>query len=544
MSSGNNIHRQLETPHASSAEAHNRNSTRTAILTSRFAHFLRPVKAWRPRFARDHVGFLLLLAAGGYSLHAEAGFGLFWLQAIGASSALASCFILGVAERNWRLSVWSSLAYLATLVSTPLLHLHALWFVTFLLSGVTRPFAFAVLSQWLLQALPFPLPVYGSLPFLVLALGWFCVPEKFLNRGIGFAILAVIGAAESFNFLAMPIRPAAESYRSVEYQFGIGQTFYKLCGGEFTQTSGRIRSSIHKTSIPDSMPGLLVLDHDQAGLKPTVADELNFTQPLPWQSNAYLGDQFALYWLRCDGFLASHLGGSLRPTGRPLLIASSIGKRQILAQQRGSLLLLADSDPLVNRLSPYQRQLLSYLLRVNPFVLLPLLLSLLACGIALLFPERGWIGTITVLIVGIALTWSACSPDHTYGGVRLVGRFADPHDPDRFSGVLRELVDLGRDSLFEKKQPEVLYVQSGHSARWRGESLVIAEPTATVLINHEKYRILDLPLANVRGVPDARQIASARGISEAVLETSETRIIGTGSPTRIDLSQWLKSSSQ
>jgi hypothetical protein len=45
-------------------------------------------------------------------------------------------------------------------------------------------------------------------------------------------------------------------------------------------------------------------------------------------------------------------------------------------------------------------------------------------------------------------------------------------------------------------------------------------------------------------VPDARQIASARSISEAVLETSQTRIIGTGSPTRIELSQWLKSSSQ
>jgi hypothetical protein len=252
----------------------------------------------------------------------------------------------------------------------------------------------------------------ASLPIaavLTLALGWFCVPEKFLDRGLGLAILAVICAAESVNFVAMPIRPAAELYRSVEYQFGIGQTFYKLSGGEFNQTSGRIRSSIHKTSIPDTTPGLLVLDHDQAGLKPTVADQFNFTQPLPWQSNAYLGDQFALYWLRCDGFLASNLGGTLRAAGRPLLIAGGIGKRHILAEERGSLPLFADSDPLVNRLSPYQRQLLSYLLRVNSlnsYGLVPLLLSLLASGIALLFPEKGWIGVMTVLAVGIALTWS------------------------------------------------------------------------------------------------------------------------------------------
>src|SRR6478609_45940 len=116
---------------------------RYAMLISFFVHFLRCTKDSRARFGRDNVGFLpvLVLAVGGYCLQAEAGFGLFWVQAIGASTVLASCFILGVAEGDWRLAVWSSLAYLATLVSTPLLHLHALWFVTFLLSGVTRPLA-------------------------------------------------------------------------------------------------------------------------------------------------------------------------------------------------------------------------------------------------------------------------------------------------------------------------------------------------------------------------------------------------------------------
>jgi hypothetical protein len=515
-----------------------------ATLTSCFANFLRFAKACSAESARGRSNLLLLLAVAGYSLHAEAGLGLFWLQIVGASIVLASCFILGVVERDWRLSIWSALGYIALLVSTPLLHLHAFWFVTFLLSGVTRPLAFAVLSQWLLQALPLPLPVHGALPFLILAVGWFCVPGKFLNRGFGLAILTVICAAESFNFVALPIRPAAEFYRSVEYQFGIGETFYKLCGGGFTLTSGQIRSSIHKTSIPDSTPGLLVLDHDQAGAKPTAAEKFNFTQPLPWQGNAYLGDQFVLFWLRCDGFLASNLGGSLRPAGRPLLVARGIGKQHTLVEQRGALLLLADSDPLVNRLSPYQRHLLSYLLRVSPYGLLPLLLSAVACGMALLSPQKALAGVMIVLIVGIALTWSACRADHTLGGVRLVGRFADPHDPDRFSGVLRELVDLGRDWLFEKTQPEILYLQSGRSALWRGESLVIAEPAATVVINHIQYHILELPLANVRGVPDARQIASPRGISEGVLETAETRIIATGSPTRIDPSQWLKSSSQ
>ena len=482
---------------------------------------------------------LVTLAVVGAIIVNGAGFGLRWLELCGAWTCFAAVVLLGIGYRSPFAIAMGILGYAASFFAPAVLHLHSFWFAVFGSLPCLFFLAMATLCQWLLTSIPCGLPAFGGLGFAIFTLLFFRMRLVEIPRRTALALVLLVVGSDIFN-LRMVRGPADfEPYPNVEYQYRVGDTAAKLLGKNGMGTSRLLRSSIHGTSKPDQTPGILLLDHDQWKTRPEIAGTSNFTQPVPWQFNSFLGDQYVLFWLRCDGFLASNLGGTIRTGGRVLLQTAEPGNPQILMAQRGSVVILGDSDPVVNRIAPYQKHLLSYFLSGNAAGYLPLIFGAFVCLAIAVGGSKGKFFAGAIVLLGVVLTGTICTKDRTYGGVRMVGITADPHDPSAFSGVLRGIVDGGQDDLFAPQSPRVLYVQEGHSAHVRTEQLVIAEPGAQVFVGRDRFDILDLPLGPVRNIPDARAIRAQKSTVEGVLTTGSVTILATGSPAQISPKEWL-----
>lgn len=482
---------------------------------------------------------LVALAAAGAVIVNCAGFGIRWLELCGAWTCLVAVLLLGVADRSPFAIAMASLGYAASFFAPPLLHLHGFWFALF--AGVPRLsfLALATLCQWLFSSISSGITAFGGLGFSIATLLLLKMRIAALPRRATLAFVLVLVGLDLFNMRSIRGQAESEAYPSVEYQYRIGETASKLLGRDKISVPRILRSSIHGTSISDQTPGILLLDHDQRKMRPDIAASSNFTQPLPWQFNSFLGDQYVLFWLRCDGFLASNLGGTIQPGGRILLQTAIPRDPHILMAQRGRVVVFGDSDPFVNRIAPYQRHLLSYFLTGSVAGYLPLIFGLLVCILMVVGGSKGKWAAFSILAAAVILVGSICLPDRSYGAVRMVGVTADPHDPSAFSGVLRAIVDRGLDDLFTPRSPRILYVQERRSAHVRSEQLVIAEPGAVVFVGRDRYEILDIPLGPVRAVPDARSISSRNSQVEGVVTTGSVTILATGSPAQVSPKEWL-----
>ena len=205
----------------------------------------------------------------------------------------------------------------------------------------------------------------------------------------------------------------------------------------------------------------------------------NYSQPLPWYGNEFIGNQYWRFAICRDGALVSNLGSSVAPTAFTLLAIPALTSAPVVlaAKSGDGKTILADSDYFVTRLAGYQRNLVGTILGTHE----ALRRSAAANALMALGAAVAVVGSKLILVGAIGLVACVLYPAHSRGNIRVVGPSGDPHDPVRAWAVPRQLADYELSSVPGEDGASILVVASGRNAEVsESESLVVAEPRATV----------------------------------------------------------------
>jgi hypothetical protein len=300
--------------------------------------------------------------------------------------------------------------------------------------------------------------------------------------------------------------------------------FVYLEGGQHTATIPTTIVAEHDARIPEA-----------SGL--TLAG--NYSQPRPWSWNQPYGSEVMRFWVACDGAIISNIGARVQGQGRLYLgIATLSGIIPVIV--KGSTTVVADSDMLLDFLSPYSPRSISYLVNAGSPERWAGLLYYSAC---IFLGLLAWWNKITAQIaicVTLALLTalrSTLADKLETGDVRLEGIPKGwPHDSSIY-GVPRS---LNKEGYFFKIGPvgaSVLCIGPGASARLHHEKLVVLSPGSRVhLPDGSIISAGEEPMGQSGGVPDARAIF--KGESKEPLAVGEHKndgiaFIASGSSGRI-----------
>jgi len=332
-----------------------------------------------------------------------------------------------------------------------------------------------------------------------------------------------------------PSKKMSQTYRIDEQaakmfprSFGSGRKIY---GTAHSQPNAELAQSA----------AIIIGDHDPKGPAAELFIDKNYSQPLPWHGNEFIGNQYWRFAICRDGALVSNLGSSVAPTAFTLLAIPSLTSAPVVlaAKSGDGKTILADSDYFVARLAGYQRNLVGTILGTHE----ALRRSAAANALMALGAAVAVVGSKLILVGAIGLVACVLYPAHSRGNVRVVGPSGDPHDPVRAWAVPRQLADYELPSVPGEDGASILVVASGRNAKVsESESLVVAEPRARIRKGSTMIEVDGDPLGAVQEITDAR-ILIVNGERQGPVEIiNGTKFIGTGSPALLPKHIWQTSS--
>lgn len=372
-----------------------------------------------------------------------------------------------------------------------------------------------------------------------------------------YALLLIAWTGSTYELNPVSDRETAPGYR-------IGPSIARLTHRDFPPT-GVLCYEQHPADTRQAR-GSVYLDHGAA----SPYAESTFVQHRPWGAQTPIAAEPLAMAIKRDGVWICNIGTTLVPgTCRYLGGLMQDGHLHTLLGSNRGQLISGDSDFAVDCLAPYQKHLIRHLTGTDtPYRIH----TLLSASLLLLLPAltsgvprdpteapvpsreharnqpsrwgrvRPWskhlAPCLPLLLPAVAYLLPAWLPEN--GDVRCIGtHHAWPHT-ELGEGLVRHLQQHGIPAVFGTRGARILVVGQGHHALWHGESVIVLEPGAQVLIGEVSYRAGTIPLGTRSGIPDARDIHPRRYPNTAteptagILHTpSGVRLIATGSPCRL-----------
>ena len=382
--------------------------------------------------------------------------------------------------------------------------------------------------------IPSYISAYALSPFVALCV--FLVSLLFLNllqvnvRNIAvFGTSAIYGCAlVAFAFMRFNVDKCPKDNMPTGYN--TGNTVEKIIG-ETLAPNGQIYYA-NQGLVAVTNCGTVYLDHDSC----TVYGGGNFTQKSPWHKNSLIAAEPFRVNMAQDGCLVMNFGSRIawgKP--RPIWGMCDSGGFSMLCAYDGNRLIFGDADMAGDMLSPYQEHIWRHLSGKD----VTYRVWLVAAGIVLILfvvLER-FVTVASFLVVALSLLLNASLllPPHE-GGVRYVGyNIGYPHTSLCY-GLVRAMHKAGINVLFTRSKARILAIGAGHAAARQAEQIIILEPDAKVVIGGKVYVAGCVPMGEVEGVVDAREILEecGRAIGSAKIEVDGVRIVATGSPSLLD----------
>lgn len=477
------------------------------------------------------------------------GFGFVELYELSISLYIAIYASKNFAQKRITLGI---LYLILFVISLALPNIFLLWgMIAILLLLSEQRFALIPLGLWLMESAGIFLSSYFYLTAIYLVLFFITIiTSAKYGKYICVVIIPFIVGLEISDLYNPKMVIENKNYNV----YGQSKTFQRISGCELDNGHEEdvriIRNKSYGTTIPDSVPGIVIYDIDLQK-EETFAHNERLQQQTPWNSQMYLGSQYILESLLADGALYSNIGITLKknPQAKPLLsrpIGFTDSTPLILAWNK--TLFLNDSDYFSSYIANYQKNLIQELVGGHGIHRLSTHSLNIACAIFILFyllffsklsaSSRKVSLAVWMLFV---LSSSYISANHmAEGEIRMVGKIRNSHENEGFDGIPKKINACGYQYVTGDKNAIILAIKNGEGAVWKGERLIVAEPNTTIEILGHEVNIDESPLGYVDGIIDARNITVDDNVKGAIYEMNGVKIIGTGSPAKIQWSRFIK----
>ena len=478
------------------------------------------------------------------------GLGMVEVYELTISAYIAFYTSIYIGERKW----WKSISFLLFFIlSLCIPSVFILWgMIAIVLFFVDRKLSLIPLFFWFLEDMEIMPLTYNAIiiEYLLLAIIIRNIPKNISNY-ICLGIIHLIIVFEVFTSIYL----GQETF--IEYKnynvYGQGETFQRISGCSLSRNSHHynrtIRNRSYGTSVPDSVPGIVIYDIDLQK-KDKFAVPIRLQQQTPWNSQMYLGNQYVLESIRSDGALYSNIGIMLNNNtesktllARPMSFYNSL---PLIAKYKKTLY-LNDSDYFSSYLANYQKCLIKELVggrNIRPFAirfvnfLCLLLISLLSVYSKLTDKKSRMIQIIWGIVSLLCI--SAIYADRQEGEIRMVGNMLNSHENNGFDGVPKAINASGYPYVVGNQKNKILVVKSGKQAQWKGESIIVAESKAIIHFENRTIKIGESPLGITNGIIDSRSINIDGNEKGSLYRIKGVTIIGTDSPAKIQWKRFLK----
>lgn len=488
---------------------------------------------------RKWIPVLFLLAV------CNRGFGVTEIYELAVSSYLGLYASLFIKERQ----ICSGLLFLILFllsICTPSVFL--LWGTTAAILFLSeRRLLLVPLLFWLSEAIGFMPATYLQITLCFITFTCIARYSSRITRQyvlIGLTVLIV--AADIYQYQETCPNAVIEDRNYNVY--GQGKTFQRISGCKVSKNYSEgeriIRNKSYGTKIPDSVPGVVIYDIDLQK-EDCFATNQRLQQRTPWNSKLYIGNQYLLESILADGALFSNIGITLKsPHNSKAMLSRPVGLTHSipLILLCGKTLFLNDSDYMSSYIANYQKNLIHEIVggnsihRIAMHLLNILCLTYIVC-MFLIEKKRtrykiAFTGVWIMLVVTLV---SLANELPQEGEIRMVGEIRNSHENDGFDGVPKMINANGYPFITGNKNAKILVVKRGEKAKWKGESLIVAEPDAKIGIMGHNIKIDDMPLGMKGGIIDGRNIIVDDSAVGVICEINGVTIVGTGSPAKL---QW------
>lgn len=339
--------------------------------------------------------------------------------------------------------------------------------------------------------------------------------------------------------LIVPHQLSVPEQQTFSYPYRIGEALNKALGIELKKDGLYLIDSDNTRS--DIKPTTVYGEHDIVSYEGNDFTVANYTQPMRWKGQQFLGSENIRLSLSKDGYHALNFGSELKLQGLNVLSHQNWFNITPVAVVDKGVLFFGDSDAFVNRLVPYQVNFLKTLQYGTCYVksvhLLLYLLILLLLAIPST-PKRPILFFIPILLV-ISLNLI----DKQTGDIRLVSNNRDwPHTVGMY-GIARHSQDSGLNYLFGNEGTRILALDRDMNGTLRDkENLVIMGSSSK--LKHSKGFIYagETPMGTSSNIEDAYRIFNDSGeligvgTTKLTLNGRDITVISTNSPTKLDSS--------
>lgn len=399
-------------------------------------------------------------------------------------------------------------------------------------SGLTAGIAVLWLQSWIPNQ-PFPrdfmdVSVYALVVLIVTSL-----PRQYsTSLRLGLVACCIAGTFLQFASMPAPTRTLGVAWDPrLPTGQQVGETLCKILKTQRVYSDSADLTVSMTSSPPTSAPigkRAFVIEHGA-----TLNSDFSLTrngdqeQPHPWFRNQYCGDQYVLFAVAQDKGWMSNLGGVLQVQGQQLL-SLRVGTQFLpLVVRKGNTLFFQDSDPILNKIAPYQTHAL-YEIFLGART--PRLLNILLASLAL--ATSGTLAMGLLLLTGCALAYLCLWP--VPGDIRFIGPVTEVHEPSKTAGVLRSLNEAGFHYLPGTTGTSVLVVDAGKSAvASPTEKLIVLMPQATVRVGQHTIAAEEPPQGRTHDIEDARLLNIDGTQAPPRITLQDLTIIGTGSPSKL-----------
>lgn len=487
------------------------------------------------------------------------GFGIKDIYDVVLSIILSYSFYSSIKEKRWFDIVVVVILSIIAILQPNYTHLLGFLAVLSCTNHKFKVFCLGILGLWIFQNIGFETwNWWFILLFLLLSLWGNKIYSKFQNYLYILCVLIIcltecINYNSKTDYIVESYPLAKESYKPDKVFSFISEC---IISSELSEKDFVVRSYAVGSKIDYEKKGVCILEHSPNNLN-DIIEGGKWQQPISWNDNLFVGNQYLVESIVSDGGLWSNIGTRLKDTCEVLLAFNSIryGYQPLIVKDKNTIY-LHDSDYTSDRLANYQSSLIKEIfypkglgrplyLRFLNFIFLVFSLFCLYC------PQKKFtvVSKILLCVMFIyALYGYVNEKYYKKGDIRLVGSIKDSHENNRFDGVVKSIIDKDFPYLVGSKDCKILVVQKNHRASWNGETLVVLEPNAVLDFEGIVYSSKTIPLPSYQyhgtQILDPRQISNEGNSLDPVLDLKtkagkEIVLISTGSPALIDWNQFL-----
>ena len=379
--------------------------------------------------------------------------------------------------------------------------------------------------------------LYSSVGFILLFVSF----HHFKVITIGLKISACLLTGSILFNMKSSKEYCTENYsNSVEF-YRPSKVFNKIAGISYCSESDNfepVRSLVHNTIISDSIPGIIISEINVENENISVPDA-HWQQGGSWSNNLFSGNQFYLEAIARDGGFYTNKGSVLVQEGRRILFNHSLFDNTSLVIEKNERLYFHDSDIFSSIIANYQQNFIKEIFssgfrpKLIRLICVVALLTILCLLFQYLLGIK--IGLLLLVILGFLDINLPIS-----GELRMVGEIVNSHENVKFNSVPKSLVLSGYNYTIGNCDANLLIVESGRKATWKGESMIVCGASCEIEFLGDFIKTGELPMGNLDDLIDVREI-EYKGISKTgKMNIDKVKVIATDSPGIIKWEKYLK----